>query len=184
MKHFLKVFGIILGIVFLFIMGIYLYLKYINLAYRDTKYGFTFLNQRGWKNTEQPKVYYSIATVDPNNEILSTMNILPLNINVISDNQIYNFFNNNCKNNSNMMGDTTKLIISQVRFNNLKGWVCTYEGTPANVPANSRISIIKDYVLYKNANQRIIFMLKVTYPKGSDDELQKVNRLVNSFLVI
>jgi hypothetical protein len=173
-----KIILILIGLILLILLGLQLYYNVYNKGYEDKKYGFLLLNTRGWRILDPKEgVYLSLAT-EKDGRALSYLGISPLlkSANEDKDAETIRKLCNDLISNSG----ATFVDFKEVGIGDLKGYTCNYEvfGTNLNQTLNA-----SSITLFGKSSGTYDYIISTSFPKGNQEEQEKVERLVNSFWV-
>jgi len=173
-----KLFLLLVSLVIFALLGLYLYYDVYNKGYEDKKYGFSLMNTRGWRMLDPKEgVYLSLGTEKDGN-VLSYLGISPLlkSANKEKDAETIRKLCNN------LVSDTGATFIGfkEVGIGDLKGYTCNYEVFGINLKETLNASSI---TLFGKSSNAYDYVISTTFPKGNQEEQEKVVKLVNSFWV-
>lgn len=170
--------GLVIAFVLL-VAGVYLYAKK-NHAYVDRKYGFILLNQSGWYSVpKKDGIYYLVGTKEENsNTVVSTFSISPVaTLSKIDNARKLAFVTKFCKE-TFTQPDFSTVTVEETLVRHIPTVVCMTENIPTHV---NKLYITKAYIMFNNKGGKYDYIITVTYPKDSQAEQSKVNRILNSF---
>ena len=151
----------------------------LKTSYSDPTYEFTINNTNGWKTLPlEADIYYSLGTKDKQNKTISYVGISPLNhTKTANKNILRQSFKDACDSNYKKAGLNGSRF-TEVKINNLSGYLCFYEFKPTNIKASY---YFKQYSLINKDAKKYDYIISISYPKNNQSEEKKVNQIINGF---
>ena len=171
-----KLLFILIAIGVLSVLALHLYYNIYKHGYEDKKYGFLFLDTRGWTILEPKEgVYMSLGTTE-NNIVISYVGISPVSKNVNKDKSAETIQKLCNETISETKGEYKSF--SNITIGGLAGYACNYKTKGTNTNNMLNVSSI---ILFGKAPENYDYIISTSFPKGNSDEQRKIETLISNF---